>query len=193
MVILGFDPGSRKMGYAVLNVQGRKIIYLDSGVLRFDHIPSFIERPAEIYEAAKKVVENCCPDEIACETPIYAKSPTALIKLSQARGALLAAVAQTHRGRIFEYSPNLVKATVTGHGLADKENVRKCLDMLVGKVAYATHDESDAVAIAFCHAIHRTQALGLSVAGALTKSRKTKKGTGLAACLEHMIPKRIES
>ena len=193
MVILGFDPGSRKMGYAALKVQGHKIIYLDSGVLRFDHIPSFIERPAEIYEAAKKVVEKCCPDEIACETPIYAKSPTALIKLSQARGALLAAVAQTHRGKIFEYSPNLVKATVTGHGLADKENVRKCLDMLVGKITYETYDESDAVAIAFCHAILRTQSLGLAGAETLTKSRKAKNGRGLAVCLEHMIAKRLES
>jgi crossover junction endodeoxyribonuclease RuvC len=191
LIILGFDPGSRKMGYAVLKVQGRKILYLDSGVLRFDHIASFIERPAEIYEASKKIVMKCCPDEIACETPVYTKSPTALIKLSQARGALLAAVAQTHRGRIFEYSPNLIKATVTGHGLADKDNVRKCLDMLIGKVTYATHDESDAVAIAFCHAIHRTQAVGLSVGGTLTKLQKSKKSTGLAACLEHMISKGI--
>ena len=55
---------------------------------------------------------------------------------------------------LFEYSPNLVKSSVTGFGHADKVSVQKSLQILFKeKINFQTHDESDALAIAYCCAV----------------------------------------
>jgi crossover junction endodeoxyribonuclease RuvC len=95
------------------------------------------------------------PDEVSIESLIYVKSVDALSKLAQARGAMIAAFSHTHQGKIFEYAPNLVKVSVTGHGHADKVAVDKALSMMFGKINFKTADESDALAIAVCHALNR--------------------------------------
>jgi crossover junction endodeoxyribonuclease RuvC len=155
MRILGIDPGSRRAGYGLLEVHGSKIKYLASGVLRFDKINKFLDRISPIYHSALKLQQELEFDEIAFESLIYVKSPTSLMKLAQARGAMLAAFADEYHGRIFEYAPNLVKSTVTSDGHARKESVQKGLQMIFGRLEFATDDESDALAIAVTHALHR--------------------------------------
>jgi crossover junction endodeoxyribonuclease RuvC len=155
MRILGIDPGSRKAGYALIEASGRKFTYLDSGVLRYDNIDEFLDRLGVIYESCDKLIQEYSPDEIAIESLIYVKSVTSLAKLAQARGAMIAAFAKTHCGKVVEYSPNLIKSSVTGHGHATKESVDKALSLIFGKKDFRTHDESDALAIALCHALNR--------------------------------------
>lgn len=174
MIILGIDPGSRKAGYAFIEVQGRKIRYLKSGVLRFDKVDEFLERLDLIYKSCEDLVDELHPDEIALESLIFVKSPTALMKLAQARGAMIAALSKTHKGKIVEYSPNLIKSSVTGHGHASKEGVEKGLSIIFGQKTYKTNDESDALAIAVCHALNK----GHKVSG---------KGKGLAGAIKHRI------
>lgn len=176
MIILGIDPGSRKTGYAFLKVEGKSITYLCSGVLSFEKFEDFLDRVNPIFSEIKKIFEQYNPDEISMESLIYVKSPTALIKLAQTRGIILSAISPTHAGKIFEYSPNLVKSSTVGHGHADKESVQKFLNMILGERVYKTNDESDAVAIALCHVLNRTNALasqGKSNPGK-TKSRTLK-------------------
>jgi crossover junction endodeoxyribonuclease RuvC len=74
---------------------------------------------------------------------------------------MVAAFTRTHMGRVFEYAPNLVKASVTGHGHASKEAVDKALNMMFGKTSFKTTDESDALAIAVCHALNRSMKMRL--------------------------------
>ena len=87
------------------------------------------------------------------------KGIEALSKLAQARGAMIAAFSQTKNGKIYEYAPNAIKSSVTGHGHADKESVDKAMSMMFGKMTFKTSDESDALAIAVCHALNRTMKL----------------------------------
>lgn len=155
MIILGIDPGSRKAGYGVIEVNGKKINYLASGVIKYDHINEFLERLGVIYESCDALVNHFKPDEISIESLIYVKSVEALSKLAQARGAMIAAFSKTKRGSIYEYSPNAIKASVTGHGHADKEAVDRAMNMMFGKLTFKTSDESDALAIAVCHALNR--------------------------------------
>lgn len=157
MIVLGIDPGSRKTGYAFLKAEGKSITYLSSGVLSFEKIENFLDRVNPIFSEIKKIFGEHYPDEISMESLIYVKSPTALIKLAQTRGVILSAISATHSGKIFEYSPNLVKSSTVGHGHADKENVQKFLNMILGERTYKTDDESDAVAIALCHILNRNQ------------------------------------
>lgn len=159
MIILGIDPGSRKAGYGLIKIEGRKISYLASGVLRYDHVDEFIDRLGLIYQSCEEIMNKYQPVEISVEALIYVKSVEALSKLAQARGAMIAAFSRTHRGRVFEYSPNTVKSSVTGHGHATKESVDKALSMMFGKIEFKTSDESDALAIAVCHALNRNMKL----------------------------------
>ena len=155
MRILGIDPGSRKAGYAVIELNGRKFTYIDSGVMRYDQVKEFMDRLGLVYDSCLDLVENYGPSEVAIESLIYVKSVTALAKLAQARGAMIAAFMKTHQEKVFEYSPNLVKSSVSGHGHASKEGVNKALSLIFGQKVYKTHDESDALAVAVCHALNR--------------------------------------
>ncbi len=156
MIILGIDPGSRRAGYALVEVHGKKISYITSGALKYDHVDEFIDRLGLIYQSCEEILKKYQPDEVSIESLIYVKSVEALSKLAQARGAMIAAFTRTHAGKVFEYAPNLVKVSVTGHGHASKEAVDKALGMMFGKIAFKTADESDALAIAVCHALNRS-------------------------------------
>jgi len=177
MIVLAIDPGSVTAGYALLQKDGRKIIYLASGILKFQDGDEFLHRVKDIYEKTLELMDKFQPDEVALESLIFVKSPTALIKLAQSRGTMLAALTQRYHQKIFEYSPNLVKSSVTGHGHADKEGVQKVIKSLLGISEFKTHDESDALAIAVCHILNR---------GAAVPTR-SKKSRGLASSLAHKI------
>jgi crossover junction endodeoxyribonuclease RuvC len=156
MLFLGIDPGSRKAGFGLVRQVGRKFEYIDSGSLRYDKVTNFVDRLGLIYESCEELIKEYDPDEIAIESLIYVKSIPSLAKLAQARGAMIAAFMRTHQQKVFEYSPNLIKSTVSGHGHATKESVDKGLKMVLGQqLEFKTHDESDALAIALCHALMR--------------------------------------
>lgn len=182
MIVLAIDPGSVTAGYALLQKEGRKINYITSGILKFDSHAEFLLRVKDIYEQTLELVEKYQPDQIALESLIFVKSPAALIKLAQSRGTMLAALSQKHHEKIFEYSPNLVKQTVTGHGHADKEGIQKFLLQYFSLSNFKTHDESDAVAIALCHLLNHESIKPI------TKQKKIKNiGNGLASALAHKI------
>lgn len=181
MLVLGIDPGSITTGWALLKTHGKKISYIASGVLQFDQKTPFLDRLSEIKSKSDALIKELEPIEIALESLIYVKSPTALIKLAQTRGIILSSFVETHSGKIFEYSPNLVKSSAVGHGHADKDSVRKFLDMMIGKKDYKTHDESDAVAVAICHILNKDKIID-------NKDKKNKSsGRGLAASLAHRV------
>ncbi len=161
MIILGIDPGSRKAGYALIEVQGKKISYIASGVLKYDHVDEFLERLGMIYQTCDELMNRYNPDEVSIEALIYVKSVDALSKLAQARGAMIAAFSRTKLGKIYEYSPNAVKSSVSGHGHADKEAIDKAMSMMFGKMTFKTSDESDALAIAVCHVFNRNMKMKL--------------------------------
>jgi crossover junction endodeoxyribonuclease RuvC len=184
LIILAIDPGSVTAGYALLERDGRKIHYITSGILKFNGKDEFLHRVKDIYDQTLALIEKYQPDEVALESLIFVKSPQALIKLAQSRGTMLAAISQKYHEKIFEYSPNLVKATVTGHGHADKEGIQKVLLQYFGLSDFKTHDESDAVAIALCHLLNRGSIIQIPV----MKTKKTKNmGNGLASALAHKI------
>lgn len=155
MRILGIDPGSRKTGYGILEYRHSSIRYIDSGILKFHHIKEFNERLYVIFHEIEKVIAKFSPDEVAIESLIFAKSPLALIKLAQARGAMMAAILKTHSQKVFEYSPNIVKATTTGHGHAEKTSIQRFLFVRLGLDKFKSHDESDALAVAYCHYLNK--------------------------------------
>jgi crossover junction endodeoxyribonuclease RuvC len=155
--ILGIDPGSRKAGFGLIEAHTNQIKYLASGVLTYDTKSDFLNRLHFIYDSCQKLSESYLPHEIALESLVYVKNISSLSKLSQARGAMIAAFSKNYRGKIFEYAPNLIKSSVTGNGHADKEAIQKGLRLMFGPQKFGSFDESDALAIAVCHHLLKKQ------------------------------------
>lgn len=173
MIILGIDPGSRKTGFGVIESKGNQVKYIYSETAKFDLKKDFLNRIPEIFQKTQEITKKHEPDCISIESLIYVKSPTALIKLAQTRGVILAALADLgYEQKIFEYSPNLIKSSTTGHGHSDKLGVQKFLNMVLGQRNFATDDESDALLIAMCHAFQQnnTKKLNKSGKGSLADS-----------------------
>jgi crossover junction endodeoxyribonuclease RuvC len=123
---------------------------------------SLAERLNELFEGVAAVVATQQPLEAAVEETFVNVNPGSTLKLGQARGVVLLAPARVGLP-VFEYAANLVKKSVTGAGHADKRQIA----MMVGRLlpgAEATADAADALAIAICHAHHRTTARRLEAA-----------------------------
>ncbi len=180
MLILGIDPGSRKSGYGLIDFDQKNFRYIDSGVIHYDSKKEIIVRLKEIYETSLELVNKFKPDEIAFESLILVKSPTSLMKLAQARGAIISACHKNPNQKVFEYSPNLIKSSVSGHGHADKTSIQKMLSLTLGQRKFSTDDESDALAIAICHAINRNRVIA-------SGKGKSARSNGMASSLSHKI------
>jgi crossover junction endodeoxyribonuclease RuvC len=182
MIVLGIDPGSRKAGFGLVKIEKKRIEYIDSGVMRYDKIDQFMDRLGVIYQSCRELAVKYQPHEVALESLIYTKSVTSLAKLAQARGAMIAAFMETHRQKVYEYSPNLIKSTVSGHGHASKESMVKALNMIFkSNIDFATHDESDALAIAICHALNLNSPFARQ-----GKTQKRSGGSSLKQAFKHL-------
>lgn len=196
MIILGIDPGTLVCGYGVLEVTSQNgFQVLSSGIIRFKSSDPFFLRLKILHQQFMHISATWRPDQIAFESPIFVKNPHALIKLSQARGAILTAFDESYVEKIFDYSPNLVKKTAAGFGHADKLSGQKAVEYLVGKNSFQTHDESDAILVAICHALLQPQnknhamisSLVSTHSNPLKKLPKTKKKYSLANAVEHKM------
>lgn len=186
MKILGIDPGSRLIGHAIIQVNGRSIQCLESGATDFSKIKNFPERLRKIYLYGEDLIKSWGPDHVALEGLIYVKSPVALIKLAQARGAMLAAFAQRAPENIFEYSPNLVKLTAGGHGHSSKQGIQKVVGNILGIKGFKSLDESDALAVAICHALHFRPGVE-GIERRQVSGRTNRSSSSLAQALGHKI------
>lgn len=157
MIVLGIDPGSIKTGYAFLeqgvNNRANKYQIIRSGTIKTDSKMPFQDRLKKIQNDFIEILQNekISQMHISMESLIYVKSPTSLIKLAQTRGLLISCLYQMNYHDIHEYSPNLIKTTLTGHGHATKESMALMLQKILKVESFSSHDESDAIATAFCH------------------------------------------
>lgn len=149
--ILGIDPGSIKTGYAVLEVDNRKMRLSEAGLIK---IKSKVlqEQICEMTEAFDMIFKSHELHEVAVEDMFYAHNPKSVIKLAQFRGALSLKIIQDF-GNFAEYTPLQVKRAVTGNGKAAKEQVAYMVKTLLGiKQEIKPLDITDAIAVAITHA-----------------------------------------
>jgi crossover junction endodeoxyribonuclease RuvC len=153
-IILGIDPGTNVMGYALLKVEERKPSLIVMGVLTLSKIESHYLRLRRIHERTLQLINEYHPDELAIESPFVGINPNSLIKLCRAQGVVMAAAVERDIP-IFEYPPAKVKISIVGNGNAAKEQVAEMVkrelhlteEMFEGQKLDAT----DALAIALAH------------------------------------------
>ncbi|MCM1152252.1 MAG: crossover junction endodeoxyribonuclease RuvC [Muribaculum sp.] len=125
-VIMGIDPGTNVMGYAILGVEGKSPECVVMGVIKLNAMESHYRRLHRIYERVSSLVEQYLPDELAIEAPFFGKNVQSMLKLGRAQGVAMAA-ALCRDIPITEYAPLKIKQSVTGNGQASKEQVANML------------------------------------------------------------------
>jgi crossover junction endodeoxyribonuclease RuvC len=148
---LGLDPGLRTTGWGVIDAEGNRLRWIADGIVRSDEALSLAERLAQLYQGVAAVVDTHKPDAAAVEETFVNRNPTSTLKLGQARGAVITAVANAGIA-VSEYTPNQVKKIVVGAGHSAKEQVDFMVRRLLPGCMAATADAADALAVAICHA-----------------------------------------
>ena len=159
-ITVGIDPGSYVTGYGLLEKQGREIECLDSGIIKVKRKTPRPERLLMVKNGLDRILDKFDPDDVAVEGIFMSRNVKSVFSLAEVRGVILLAAAEAGKN-IFEYSPREVKRGVVGTGTATKRQVAAMVDKLLKlKHKPETADETDAIAIAFCHISRISSKLG---------------------------------
>jgi len=163
--IIGIDPGSRSTGYGIIDSDGFRHQYIESGFIKVLG-ESFPERLGCIFVQLNKIIEQWQPQSSGIEQVFVNKNVDSALKLGQARGAAICAMVQADLD-VGEYTPRAIKKAVVGNGSADKQQIQQMMKLLLKLEFVPQSDEADALAIAVCHANH----MNLKRAGIATQVR----------------------
>jgi crossover junction endodeoxyribonuclease RuvC len=151
--ILGIDPGSRVTGFGLIDTGigtgGRKAVYVASGCVRSDD-PDLARRLKTIFEGLRAVIAEHRPDEAVIENVFVKRNIESALKLGQARGAAITALA-THGLSVHAYTPAQIKLAIAGKGNAAKAQIQHMVRALLNLPAAPQADAADALACALCH------------------------------------------
>jgi crossover junction endodeoxyribonuclease RuvC len=156
--ILGIDPGLRRTGWGLVEADGNRLIYVACGSVETSERAALGDRLVVIHDGLCKVIEQYRPHEAAVENTFVNTNAAATLKLGQARGIAMLVPARAGL-MVAEYAPNVVKKTVVGAGHGEKTQIRMMIGVLLPKADPQSEDAADALAIAICHAHHRTSAV----------------------------------
>ena len=176
-LVLGIDPGTRHLGWGLVQSEGARVTYVASGVISPPADESLADRLLVIDTVLRETLAQYAPTTAGVESIFFAKDPQAAAKLGHARGVVLLALKRANIS-FGEYAPTFIKRTVVGHGLADKRQVALVITAILKLKKPPPADASDALAIAITHS-RSFQMPSSPLQAILTKAKvgKTKRGT----------------
>jgi crossover junction endodeoxyribonuclease RuvC len=158
VIVLGIDPGTARTGYGIVAREGSRLTPIDHGCLETIADRPLPARLLLIHEGIEDLIATHRPEAVAVERLFFNKNVQTAFAVGQARGVILLAAAQ-HALPVFEYGPHEVKMAVTGYGRAEKAQVQKMVQALLGLAELPRPDDAaDALAIAICLAHSGLQA-----------------------------------
>ena len=150
MIVLGIDPGTAATGYGVVERDGAKLRAIDYGCLETLPTQELPERLLEIHRAVTELILTHQPVQVGVERLFFNRNVQTAFAVGQARGVVLLAAAE-HGLPVFEYGPHEVKLAVTGYGRADKAQVQRMVQIVLGMAVLPRPDDAaDALAVAIC-------------------------------------------
>ena len=175
--ILGVDPGTNVLGYAILEISGTDLKVQTIGVIKLDKFKDHQTKLKEIYLQLQEIIETYLPQHMSIESPFFGKNVQSMLKLGRAQGVSMAA-AMTMGLEIVEYSPKKIKQSITGNGNASKEQVASMLKhMLDFEVKEYYLDATDALGAALCH-YHQLSHGGVSRSSGTSWKKFLKENPG---------------
>jgi len=149
MRILAIDPGTKRTGYAVLEVTGRKPTLSECGCV-FVRGKDLPERLLHIHKGIERLFRRHRPQHVIIERPFAGKNIRDAMTLNAGRAVCMLAAAAS-KARVFDYAPAQVKKAATGNGQASKEFVQRMVATTLGLKEPPPPDAADAIALGLCH------------------------------------------
>ena len=151
MLVLGIDPGSRFLGYGLVEWRLNRATHVASGVVRADGKAPLHHRLGTIFSELKQVVDVFKPDAVAVEGVFTHKNARSALILGHARGVALLLASQAGLD-VHEYAPARVKKSVGAGGNDSKDSVQRMVERLLQLTEPLERaDAYDALAVALCH------------------------------------------
>jgi crossover junction endodeoxyribonuclease RuvC len=150
MRILGLDPGSRVCGYGVIEETAGNLRYIECGILTAPEHRTMEQRLGEIARGLREVITELAPEVVAVEDVFVQHNPRSALALAQARGMALAVIGLMGLA-VASYPPASVKKAVSGSGKADKAQIARMVQALIGLTTLPRADATDALAVAITH------------------------------------------
>ena len=148
MIILGIDPGTAALGYGIVERTGGRLREVDHGCLVTSPDLPLPERLLAIHTLMDELLELHKPALMGVERLFFSKNVQTAFGGGQARGVVLLAAAQ-HGVPVREATPSEVKSAIAGHGAADKGQVARMVQLVLGMAELPRPDDAaDALAIA---------------------------------------------
>jgi crossover junction endodeoxyribonuclease RuvC len=151
MIVIGLDPGLACTGWGVVAKSGNRLSHIANGQVRTDPQAALAERLVMLDRELADVIARLAPDAGAVEEVFVNVNPQSTLKLGQARGVCLLALARAGLP-VSEYATRLVKKAIVGTGGAQKAQVQAMLKVLLPGARLAGADAADALAVAVAHA-----------------------------------------
>lgn len=140
--VIGIDPALLKTGIAVIE-DGKRIMYYKQ--IKINPKQSMGARLSSFKEELQNLPQA---DTVALETPFLGKNAQTFLKLGYIRGLILT-WAHERNMKLYEYTPQQIKHSITSWRLAPKEQVARVLNVLFPKLPKDLPDDiTDAIAIA---------------------------------------------
>ena len=150
--ILGVDPGSRKTGFGIIELDGKQIKHVINGRLLVGD-GEFADRLKQIFDGLTDLILRYQPEIMAIEQVFLHKNADSALKLGQARGAAICA-GVNQQLKVHEYTATQIKKAVVGNGHAKKEQVQYMMSVMLQLKEAPMEDAADALACAVTHANH---------------------------------------
>lgn len=150
-LIIGIDPSLSCTGWGIVAKSGNRLSHIANGQVRTDPDAPLADRLVTLDRGLTDVILAHRPDCGAVEEVFVNKNPQSTLKLGQARGVCLLALARAGLP-VHEYATRLVKKALVGTGAAEKAQVQAMLGVLLPGVKLAGADAADALAVAIAHA-----------------------------------------
>lgn len=148
--ILGIDPGIARLGWGVVEEARGKARAISYGCFETPATMSHDARLAAVHKELTRLIKKYQPDRVAVEKLFFSKNVKTALSVGEARGVVLMTCALLH-APIVEISPKEVKQALTGYGQADKQQMQRMVQLMLGlKETPRPDDAADALAIAIC-------------------------------------------
>ena len=151
MLIIGLDPGLGTTGWGIVAKSGNRLSHIANGQIKTDPKAPLAHRLLTLDRELTDVILAHRPDSGAVEEVFVNSNAQSTLKLGQARGVCLLALARAGLP-VAEYATRLVKKALVGTGAAEKAQVQAMLGVLLPGAKLAGADAADALAVAVCHA-----------------------------------------
>jgi len=161
MKVLGIDPGTGRLGWAIVEKEKGKEVLIDCGCIETAANTPLAIRLETIFGQLNKIIQKYKPCAAAIEDLFFAKNQKTIISVGAARGVAILAC-QLAKVPINNYTPLQIKSGLTGFGQADKKQVKYMVKQILKiKDLPQLDDTVDAIAAALTHISRQNGKVGL--------------------------------